>query len=144
MILFLFRRSLWAIGQRGCGMRAKDLTGQRFGRLTALYPTNRRDYKGSVIWHCRCDCGNETDVPAAGKKSCKRTWGPCCTGWTAPVWNGWKNGSTAETTPAASEGSTGRDKTATGCRSDLRGDDFMWEDMTALRKPSRPGWRRRR
>ena len=49
----------------GCAnviMHRIDLTGQRFGRLTALYPTNRRDYKGSVIWHCRCDCGNETDV----------------------------------------------------------------------------------
>lgn len=40
----------------------KDITGKRYGRLTALYPTEKRDYKGSVIWHCRCDCGNEIDV----------------------------------------------------------------------------------
>ena len=39
-----------------------DITGRRFGRLTAQYPTDRRDKKGSVIWHCRCDCGNEVDV----------------------------------------------------------------------------------
>lgn len=39
-----------------------DITGYRFGRLTALYPTNKRDAKGFVIWRCRCDCGNETDV----------------------------------------------------------------------------------
>lgn len=40
-----------------------DITGQKFELLTALYP--RRDLKGSrsVIWHCRCDCGNEIDVP---------------------------------------------------------------------------------
>lgn len=39
-----------------------DITGQRFGRLTALYPTKARDSKGSVIWHCRCACGNEVDA----------------------------------------------------------------------------------
>lgn len=39
-----------------------DITGGRFGRLTALYPTEKRDAKGFVIWHCRCDCGNEVDI----------------------------------------------------------------------------------
>lgn len=39
-----------------------DITGQRFGGLVALYQTEKRDKKGSVIWHCRCDCGNEVDV----------------------------------------------------------------------------------
>ena len=39
-----------------------DITGQHFGQLTALYPTEKRDPKGYVIWHCRCDCGNEVDV----------------------------------------------------------------------------------
>lgn len=34
------------------GRVAEDLTGQRFGRLTALRPTERRDRKGSVYW-CR-------------------------------------------------------------------------------------------
>ncbi len=38
-----------------------DITGKRFNRLTALYPTDKRDIKGSVIWHCRCDCGKEVD-----------------------------------------------------------------------------------
>ena len=37
----------------------KDLTGQRFGRLTVL----ERDYsKSGTHWLCRCDCGNETVV----------------------------------------------------------------------------------
>ena len=40
----------------------KNITGQRFDRLVAMYPTERRDSRGAVIWHCRCDCGNETDV----------------------------------------------------------------------------------
>lgn len=39
-----------------------DITGQRFGRLTAQYSTKKRDAKGFVIWHCQCDCGSEADV----------------------------------------------------------------------------------
>lgn len=42
----------------------KDLTGQRFGRLTALEPV-RSDPRQGVIWHCRCDCGGEKEVPTA-------------------------------------------------------------------------------
>lgn len=48
------------------GHNRLDIAGERFGRLTALYPTKKRDARGSVFWHCRCDCGNETDVSAAG------------------------------------------------------------------------------
>lgn len=43
-------------------MRAKDITGQRFGRLTDLYPTDKRK-NGRVVWHCQCDCGNTIDLP---------------------------------------------------------------------------------
>lgn len=39
-----------------------DITGQRFERLVALYPSRKYDERGSVVWHCRCDCGNEIDV----------------------------------------------------------------------------------
>lgn len=39
-----------------------DITGQRFERLVALYPSREYDERGSVVWHCRCDCGNEIDV----------------------------------------------------------------------------------
>lgn len=39
-----------------------NIAGQRFHRLVALYPTKQRSSRGSVIWHCRCDCGNEVDV----------------------------------------------------------------------------------
>lgn len=36
---------------------AHDVTGQRFGRLLALEATKRRNAAGSVVWKCRCDCG---------------------------------------------------------------------------------------
>lgn len=36
--------------------QAKDLTGQQFGRLTALGPVGKSP-KGSILWLCRCDCG---------------------------------------------------------------------------------------
>ncbi|MBQ7283336.1 MAG: hypothetical protein IJW74_00555 [Oscillospiraceae bacterium] len=39
-----------------------DITGKKYNMLTALYPTEKRNKKGSVVWHCRCDCGKETDV----------------------------------------------------------------------------------
>lgn len=46
------------------GRNIKDLTQQRFNRLIALYPTEKRTHNCSVYWHCRCDCGNEIDVSA--------------------------------------------------------------------------------
>ncbi len=39
----------------------KDLTGQKFGRLIALYPTDKRT-SGRVVWHCSCKCGREKDI----------------------------------------------------------------------------------
>ena len=40
----------------------KDLAGQRFGKLTVVEWTGR--WKGTQsIWHCKCDCGGEKDVP---------------------------------------------------------------------------------
>lgn len=50
----------------GAGRRAIDLSGRTFGKLTALYPTKRRDGKGSVYWHCRCECGQEIEATEAG------------------------------------------------------------------------------
>lgn len=40
---------------------AKDLTGQRFGRLVALGPI-RTGKKNELMWYCQCDCGNFTVV----------------------------------------------------------------------------------
>ena len=54
---------------KSCGCHAHDhnhnqvnLTGRRFGRLTALEPTKRRDQKGSIYWRCRCECGQESEA----------------------------------------------------------------------------------
>lgn len=41
--------------------------GRRYGRLTVMYQSGFR-YKPSgqrtVLWHCRCDCGKEKDIPS--------------------------------------------------------------------------------
>lgn len=37
--------------------RAKDITGQRFGRLLAIRPVGRKGRK--LVWHAKCDCGRE-------------------------------------------------------------------------------------
>lgn len=47
----------------GCITKVKpgqrDLTGQRFGRLVCIEPTEKRNKDGALIWRCQCDCGNE-------------------------------------------------------------------------------------
>jgi len=51
-----------------------DITGQRFGRLVAIRPTDQRK-GGQVLWECKCDCGNivktvQTSLKAGTTKSC--------------------------------------------------------------------------
>jgi hypothetical protein len=55
-------------------IRTHDLTNQRFGRLVAIKPTNKRS-SGKIIWFCKCDCGNHCEVSSnnlvsGGTKSC--------------------------------------------------------------------------
>lgn len=45
-------------------MAYKDISGQKFGRLTALEPVGRNKC-GHVIWKCECECGNFTMVGGA-------------------------------------------------------------------------------
>ena len=49
------------------GTTRLDLTGQRFGKLTALKPLGKsgRAYK----WLCRCDCGNECAVAVSNLRN---------------------------------------------------------------------------
>lgn len=45
----------------------RDLKGQKFGKLTVMYQSDKHISKNGnkrVVWHCKCDCGNETDVMA--------------------------------------------------------------------------------
>ena len=38
--------------------KSKDLTGQKFGMLTALYDSGKREpTNGCIMWVCKCDCG---------------------------------------------------------------------------------------
>jgi hypothetical protein len=37
--------------------KAKDITGQKFGRLTAIESTPDRDSNGRILWLCNCECG---------------------------------------------------------------------------------------
>ena len=57
---------------------AKDLTGQRFGRLVVLRDSEKRSNK-HVVWECQCDCGNTTYVKSShlidgGTLSCGCSW----------------------------------------------------------------------
>ncbi|MBP3210370.1 MAG: hypothetical protein J6M64_10790 [Oscillospiraceae bacterium] len=56
------------------GTRAIDRTGMRYGRLTAIEPTTDRQ-GGSIVWRCRCDCGNEVKV-RGNSLSTGQCW--CC------------------------------------------------------------------
>lgn len=49
-------------------MRRKDLTGKKFGFLTALRSTEKRQ-GGSIVWECVCYCGNNTEVSAGNLQS---------------------------------------------------------------------------
>lgn len=44
-----------------CRATRIDLTGQRFGKLVALFPIYSEN-GGHTLWHCKCDCGNECDI----------------------------------------------------------------------------------
>lgn len=50
----------------GCGRKktvgenfSKDLTGQRFGKLTVVEALKKRSKTGHKLYRCLCDCGNE-------------------------------------------------------------------------------------
>lgn len=44
--------------------KAVDLKGNRFGLLTVMYrqPNRIKKNYSRIVWHCKCDCGRETDV----------------------------------------------------------------------------------
>lgn len=57
------------------GQKVKDITGQIYGRLTALYRLDKTNKYYNSFWICKCECGNEVEVRlsqlTAGKtKSC--------------------------------------------------------------------------
>lgn len=44
-------------------MKAKDLTGKRFGKLTVISKVKKESKSERTKWLCKCDCGNTTIVP---------------------------------------------------------------------------------
>jgi hypothetical protein len=63
-------------------MEAKDITGQKFGKLTVI-KSSIRDKHGILLWLCKCECKNETNVRyyslkvgttrSCGSKLCRST-----------------------------------------------------------------------
>ncbi len=51
----------------GIGKPRADLSGKKFGLLTAIECTGAR--YGNALWRCRCDCGGETVAQACDLKS---------------------------------------------------------------------------
>jgi hypothetical protein len=44
--------------ERNKETKQKDITGQKFGRLIAIEPTNKRN-NGYIVWKCECECGKK-------------------------------------------------------------------------------------
>lgn len=58
-----------------------ELTGQTFGYLTALSPTDKRDKDGNIYWLCECNrCGKKTEAIARDLKRGNRTSCGCVVG----------------------------------------------------------------
>ena len=57
-------------GQITCGkcIKAEDLSGQKFGKLTAIENTGKK-VNDKYVWKCLCDCGNYTEVHSANLKN---------------------------------------------------------------------------
>ena len=73
--VFATAKHLRSGNTKSCGhVRRSNITGQRFGRLTAIEPTDRV-VRNNVVWRCICDCGKEAfvavkDLRSGNTKSC--------------------------------------------------------------------------
>lgn len=61
--------------ERTSEVNSKDISNKVFGELIALYPTGETDNRRNKIWHCKCSCGKEINVPchdltSGNTKSC--------------------------------------------------------------------------
>lgn len=61
-----------------CGCkRGKDITGHKYGKLTAIRATDKRK-NGCIVWECICDCGIKVNVPISYLcNGTKRSCGVC-------------------------------------------------------------------
>lgn len=56
-------------------MKKENLIGKKYGLLTVLAFTDKRNKSGSLIWKCKCDCGNivelsTSEIKRPERKSC--------------------------------------------------------------------------
>ena len=58
-------------GKGAEAMNRRDLTGQRFGRLTVIKDNGKRGKDGTIMWLCKCDCGNTKNVRTSNLTSGK-------------------------------------------------------------------------
>lgn len=68
------RKSAAPLANVGLHRAAKNIAGRKFGRVTAISPTNKRA-SGTVIWKCRCECGRSFEcqgrhLRSGATKSC--------------------------------------------------------------------------
>ena len=56
-----------------------DISGNRYGDLVAVRPTERKNPKGYRLWLYQCDCGNTTELTAKQVSN-----GVTCCGCTKP------------------------------------------------------------
>lgn len=62
---FVLASNLVEGGTQSCGCgRISHIAGQRFGKLVAIEPTQERK-ETSIVWLCKCDCGNEVFIPVS-------------------------------------------------------------------------------
>ena len=52
---------------KSCGclrkkLNTNDISNKKFGKLTAVFPTQKRDGDGNVVWFCQCECGGNIEV----------------------------------------------------------------------------------
>ena len=88
------------------GRHLNDITGQRFGLLTAIRPTDQRKNR-TVVWECACDCGNTAYVTLGHLKSgstkscgCLRQQGKNKTGLQPEILEGMRFGRLTVVRPA--------------------------------------------
>lgn len=46
-----------------------DIINQKFGKLTVIKATDKRSYSRSILYECKCECGNTCYVPKCNLKS---------------------------------------------------------------------------
>lgn len=65
-------------GTRSCGCKAmahitnlnkEDITGEKYDRLKAIRPTDKRDVTGSIVWEFECECGNKIELSVGAFRS---------------------------------------------------------------------------